>query len=167
VALPVQEHWGKTEQVDEIVGDYYRSLRTLITSKSFLAERLDQLKDPMFEYLGNEACITCHQPQFAQWQETDHAHAMETLVQDGKEQVPECQTCHSTGNGFRTGFVTPATTPDLWQVGCESCHGPGAGHIADNQAPYGIIVEEACADCHTSHDSPDFDYETYFPKVVH
>jgi len=63
--------------------------------------------------------------------------------------------------------VTPATTPERWQVGCESCHGPGGSHLEDTQAMYGVIIEDACLDCHTEHDSPEFDYESYLPVVVH
>jgi len=165
--LPVEAAWGRRKPVDDLVRAYFSELRGLIASDEFLAERTSNLKEPPFEYTGTGACVECHQDQYTQWQGTAHAQAKETLVADGKEQVPECQACHSTGAGFRTGFVTPSTTPDRWQVGCETCHGPGAGHLKDTAAPYGMILAEACVDCHTDHDSPEFDYETYLPKVVH
>ena len=165
--LPVIEQWGRRRNIDSLVSSYYSRLKTLVNSEAFLAEQTGDLKEPQVAYVGNNACISCHQPQHEQWASTGHASAKQTLEKDGKDHVPECQTCHSTGAGFRTGFVTPALTPDRWQVGCESCHGPGAGHLEDNHAPYGYIVEEACIECHTPHDSPDFDYETYLPKVTH
>ena len=161
------ETWGRRKNVDNIVRAYFAELRTLIDSDAYLSETLANLKEPPFAYVGNAACASCHESETAQWETTAHARAKETLEAADKDQVPECQSCHTTGFGFRTGFATAATTPDFWQVGCESCHGPGGAHVEDTAAPYGIIVEDACTPCHTSHDSPDWDYETYLPKTVH
>ena len=80
---------------------------------------------------------------------------------------PECQRCHTTGFGFRTGFATPEATPEMWNVGCENCHGGGALHVDDTEQPYGTVSRDFCIACHDKDNSPDFDYQTYRPRIVH
>lgn len=41
---------------------------------------------------------------------------------------PACLSCHVTGYGKPSGYVA-GTEKDLFMVGCEACHGPGAQHI--------------------------------------
>ena len=87
-------------------------------------------------FVGSEACAKCHADQFAKWKETPHAHAFATLENEAKRPAQrqfdgECVICHTVGLGYKTGFRDDLTTPALKNVGCESCHGPGAGHAAD------------------------------------
>ena len=42
--------------------------------------------------------------------------------------------CHTVGFEYQTGYVDDKKTPNLKHVGCENCHGPGSGHIADPKA---------------------------------
>ena len=42
----------------------------------------------------------------------------------------ECVVCHTVGFGSRTGYEDEVKTPFLKHVGCESCHGPGSGHMS-------------------------------------
>jgi hypothetical protein len=153
--------------VDTLLEDYYARMRVLVASDDFLAERMKSLKEPPGEYVGTEACAACHEAESAQWSETRHAHAQATLVEAETDHDPECQRCHTVGFGFRTGFATPQATPDRWNVGCESCHGPGAAHAASGEGPYGAVSEAACRGCHNADHSPDFDYATYRPRIVH
>ena len=70
----------------------------------------------------------------------------------------------------------------LVDVGCESCHGPGEKHIKAEgggdmalqqtlQKAMKITVEESktrqCDTCHDLDNSPDFDFDTYWPFVEH
>ena len=32
---------------------------------------------------------------------------------------------------------------------------------------YGVISEASCTSCHTEHNSPEFEYESYFKKIKH
>jgi len=87
-------------------------------------------------YVGSEACAKCHADQHTKWNESRHAHAFEALEKAAKRPAQrhfdgECVLCHTVGLGYKTGYRDDLTTPALKHVGCESCHGPGAGHAAD------------------------------------
>ena len=165
--LPVVEAWGRRAKVDSLLANYYRGVRELTLSADYLADREASLREPPVAFVGNDACTSCHGAQTTQWNTTLHSHAHETLVKNDKDQDPECQVCHTTGFGFKTGFVAPSVTPDRWNVGCESCHGGGALHVKDTKAPYGQVTETTCRGCHTGDRSPDFNYSTYKPKLTH
>jgi cytochrome c554/c'-like protein len=166
--LPVVETWGRRAKVDSLLSEYYRDVRELTASDAYVAARKAALIDPPVEYVGSEACVSCHAGQDTQWKTTFHSHAHETLVKKDKDLDPECQKCHTTGYGFKTGFVTPSLSPDRWEVGCESCHGGGAAHVKNPKEPgYGKISESTCVGCHTTENSPDFKYADYFPKIKH
>ena len=42
--------------------------------------------------------------------------------------------CHTVGFDYETGYMDDKKTPNLKHVGCENCHGPGSGHVADPKA---------------------------------
>ncbi len=97
---------------------------------------------------------------------------------------------------FTTGYLGLKKTPHLTANGCENCHGPAARHVAvengdlevdsqeqqqlrtdlrlkivenegnqDGQA-YGQVVR-MCMQCHDQDNSPDFDFQHYWPEVAH
>ena len=86
-------------------------------------------------YVGSDKCKKCHDHAYEVWQNSPHAHAYKTLTQakrPGNRQFdPECIVCHTVGFSYRTGYVTEERTPDLKNVGCESCHGPASLHAAN------------------------------------
>ena len=165
--LPVVEGWGRRPEVDALLEDYFTGVRKLVLTEEFQEERMASALEPPVEFVGNEACVTCHEAETEQWHTTPHSHAQETLVREGKDHDPECQKCHTVGFGYRTGFVTPEITPGMWNVGCESCHGGGAAHIQNPEPGFGKVTEDACLQCHFGENSPDFDYEEYRPRIVH
>ena len=118
-------------------------------------------------YVGSASCKGCHAEAYAIWKEGKHAHAYQTLISHGHAADPECLTCHTVGFGFQTGFVNMETTPDLPDVGCENCHGVGGNHIKHPQKGYGQVTQADCLTCHTTQNSPKFDYEVYFPRIRH
>ena len=120
-------------------------------------------------YIGNMACGACHEEDLTIWRRSRHAQAYLTLarLKQNKELDPECVTCHVIGLGFQTGFVSWQRTPDLANVGCESCHGAGLRHAEDPSKPYNKSSREFCRTCHNADHSTDFDYERDLPSTKH
>jgi hypothetical protein len=109
---------------------------------------------------------------------------------------PECLSCHVVGwapqrfEPFEGGFASVATTPQLAHQGCENCHGPAAAHTAVERGDVKASVVERdrlrqelvltlgtaegkqrvvnnCLECHDLDNSPQFDFDTYWPQVEH
>ena len=93
------------------------------------------------DYIGAKKCKACHMKQFKAWKKTNMSTSFENLKAGvkGEEKKkagldPEkdyttdkdCLRCHTTGYGQPGGFESLEKTPDLTDVQCESCHGPGA-----------------------------------------
>lgn len=108
-------------------------------------------------FLGSGACSACHSQIVAEWGGTEHAKAYETLLRKGPVKAP-CVRCHVTGYGQAGGFIDVETTPHLAGVGCESCHGPAAPHVAQPERPYGKTSLATCTSCHTAEMDPTFNY---------
>jgi formate-dependent nitrite reductase cytochrome c552 subunit len=99
-------------------------------------------------------------------------------------------SCHVTGwepqryHPFDGGFLALDKTPDLIANGCENCHGPGSAHVAaetgdepatdellaqlrqEMRLPY-ADAKNNCLQCHDLDNSPDFNFEKYWPEVEH
>ena len=118
-------------------------------------------------YAGTPACMTCHEAAGTVWKASAHSHAFKTLVDQNQDFNPECVGCHVVGLGRRGGFINAKATPNLVDVQCEACHGPGRAH-ADAPAPgYGAAGARSCLGCHTEENSPEFDFFTYWPRIKH
>ena len=133
------------------------------------------------EYVGVKKCKVCHLKQYKSWLQTKMATSFENLKPGMKEEAKmkagldprkdytqdaSCVRCHTTGYG-KGGFVSMEKTPDLINVQCESCHGPGGDFrvimkknkefkLADVKQA-GLIIpsedEKGCLVCH-GNDSP-------------
>lgn len=97
---------------------------------------------------------------------------------------------------FASGWESHTQTPELFSNGCENCHGPAARHaevengfldvteeeqetlrqalhlkIEDNEGNQeGQVLGKAvnnCLGCHDLDNSPDFDFQEYWPEVAH
>jgi hypothetical protein len=118
------------------------------------------------KFLGMDACVSCHEPQFEQWKTTPHAHAFETLEKQSKEATPDCVKCHVTGFSEPGGYRNQVTTAKLKDVQCEVCHGVGSDHNmfdATKEPP----PESVCITCHTAENDPSWNYAAKLPLVVH
>jgi len=97
---------------------------------------------------------------------------------------------------YTSGYMSLDETPDLVGNGCENCHGPAAAHVkvesgevevteAEMEAlraelrmnvvpnegnkdgqDFGEVVKN-CMQCHDIDNSPDFDFQKYWPEVQH
>lgn len=118
-------------------------------------------------YVGSDVCEACHMDEALAWHSTRHANAFQTLVDRGRHYDPQCIACHSTGFGWTGGFRLVDRTPEMIDVGCEMCHGPGQEHTDAPGAPYGPISESTCLECHVPEHSANFDYSVYRPLIDH
>ncbi len=119
-------------------------------------------------WVTSDACAKCHQSEYDKWQQSPHAHAFAALETKQRTFDAACVGCHSLGFQDR-GFVNIKATPQLANVHCESCHGPGAEHVAAPTAGnYKTPPKnESCLSCHDRDNSPDFDFDKYWPVVAH
>jgi hypothetical protein len=147
-------------------------------------------KELLGEYVGSEKCGTCHEESYKVWKKSGHSKAWATLVNlnPPRDFDPECIACHVVGWNpnsyfpYEGGFSSEAKTPQMVNVGCESCHGPGSNHCDAEkgsdvelqrklQKASVITKEESekrqCVTCHDLDNSPDFEFKDYWPEVEH
>lgn len=140
--------------------------------------RLEEHKDELLDleqkdpdtglyYTGLSTCLQCHPIQASQWNGTPHAKAFSTLENSGQDYNKECIPCHVTGYGYTGGFTISDKTPEMKDVQCEMCHGAGGEHVDTQNLTFEPISETTCLKCHTEDNSPQFDYDTYYPVIKH
>lgn len=122
--------------------------------------------------VGSEVCRDCHAAEYETWAASPHAHSLETLEKQGKASDADCLRCHTTAFGREGGFPKDGTSrshADLGRVGCESCHGPGGDHVAEDARKLGSIVSlgdkcdscvvlQICGSCHDDANDPGFEF---------
>jgi hypothetical protein len=129
-------------------------------------------------YVGSGACAECHEAESRAWTDSRHARAMHSLRATGDDADPGCVACHVVGYGTGRGFTGEKATPHLAEVGCEACHGPrglhvdfhGDSHEATKESPRESVAlkgRAACAACHDAKHDPDFEFDTYWPRIAH
>jgi Cytochrome c554 and c-prime len=92
------------------------------------------------EYVGSKECRRCHDAAYEIWDKSHHSHAFSALEEPRAKNPSlrqfdgECVVCHTVGFQYTSGYMAPGNNPKdndrLKNVGCESCHGPGAAHAA-------------------------------------
>jgi len=141
-------------------------------------------------FVGTQKCRDCHELSYDVWKKSGHAKAYATLAEldPPRQYDPECISCHVVGWNpqgyypYEGGYTSIEATPHLIDVGCESCHGPGGAHVAAEsgsdealqlklQKAMVVTKEESrqrqCFTCHDGDNSPDFNFDEYWPPVEH
>lgn len=122
-------------------------------------------------YAGAKGCRECHQSAYEIWQASRHPTAFKDLQSVGKAFDPACLPCHTVGFDQAGGFVDGYITSHLTSVQCESCHGPGRGHVAsqgqERTANADWSREKICRQCHNRSHSPSFNVAAYWTKIAH
>jgi hypothetical protein len=141
-------------------------------------------------FVGSASCDSCHEESYRVWKKTGHSKAFRTLeeAKPPRQYDPECISCHVVGwepqefFPYKGGFLSKEKTPKLIDVGCESCHGPGGGHVAaeakndpelQRKMQKAVVVTKAeakqrlCNTCHDLENSPDFNFDLYWPVIEH
>lgn len=99
-------------------------------------------------YVGAKKCKMCHKVQFASWEQTTHAKALDAAKgsADPVYDAAKCAACHATNNDEAMAGVQ-----------CEACHGPGADFkkmsiMKDREKAEanGLVIptQETCNGCH-------------------
>ena len=144
---------------------------------------------------GNGTCTACHgTPGDAEPWPSTGSHAAHRAPMGGAPVA--CLSCHVVGwapqrfEPFEGGFAGMKATPHLAHQGCENCHGPAAAHAAVERGDVRASVTERdrlraevtlkldtpearqrvvnnCLECHDLDNSPQFDFDTYWPQVEH
>lgn len=105
-------------------------------------------------FVGTATCAQCHPDEakrFETYSKKAHSFtSIERLAGKLTEQEKRvCYGCHTTGYGKPGGFVSKAQTPQLINLGCETCHGPGSRHVeSEDPADLTAVTMEACMVCH-------------------
>jgi 2',3'-cyclic-nucleotide 2'-phosphodiesterase (5'-nucleotidase family) len=118
-------------------------------------------------FAGGAACKECHQEIYDQWMSTKHAHAFDILVRESREFDRDCTPCHTTGFYEIGGYMSIVDTPELKNVQCESCHGSSAAHVRTPIVKTPTNARSVCRSCHNAEQTPDFKFDTYWPKIAH
>ena len=121
------------------------------------------------KYAGSKACMPCHAYEYKTWNSKAHAKAFATLERVGSNFDPECVVCHVVGMNYESGFITEDKTPQMKDVGCENCHGPGSEHIKTVGMTKLTQPKSTCAVCHTPDHSGHYagNEHTFREKIRH
>jgi hypothetical protein len=108
-------------------------------------------------FVGSQSCQECHEDQYESYtaySKKAHSYQSVQVMRKGltDKEYHECLQCHATGYGQPGGFVSEEETPQLQNLGCESCHGAGSVHVETGDAE-DIIGELTVADCERCHNS--------------
>lgn len=122
-------------------------------------------------YVGAAACQDCHEEQYASYMKNSRkAHSWSSIHKMRAKltaaELKECYACHTTGYGKPGGFVSLEATPELANVSCESCHGPGSVH-AESGDPEDIMRTpklDECISCHNGERIQNFNFK---PMLYH
>lgn len=160
--VPLKKGHPVDQNVVNLLGEYQKQVK----DEMLLSQEIKQSSPVGF--VGSETCRICHEYEYRLWSTKAHARAFATLVRENYHYDPECVGCHVVGYEYEEGFRDAEDTPHLVNVGCESCHGPGAEHSVTANAAYGKTDgAKTCIFCHAPDRSPRFEYSSYREKIKH
>lgn len=173
--LPVEQFYASSPQLLENLHAYRRDVTKLPGTSGHQAGPRS--------YVGATRCASCHRPEYDQWRKTRHWGAMATLARQNMQYTPDCLRCHTVAYGTPGGFRDLRLTPNLSGVQCESCHGPGANHIQEENLRAQVSNKSTtstrtaimrtrfdagfCMECHDTDNDPEFDFAKRMESVRH
>jgi hypothetical protein len=117
-------------------------------------------------FTGSKSCAKCHEEQYDNFMKySKKAHSSKSIEKLApklnQDELKECYSCHTTGYGKNGGFISYQKTPELGDVGCETCHGPGAAHVQSGETSH--IVRKPpldnCLACHNAERIQNFKFK--------
>ena len=191
--VPLDSRFAASKDMKNLMKAYQERLKTLGLAGLAIKPVTHPAQGVNGNFVGSKACKDCHEDSYSVWKKSGHAKAWSTLLgaDPPRNSDPECISCHVIGwhptkhFPYKGGFLSEKLTPQMADVGCESCHGPGEAHVKAEmgndkdlqlrmQKAVRVTKEEAqkheeksCHNCHDLDNSPDFKFETYWPKIEH
>ncbi|MHC4431318.1 MAG: multiheme c-type cytochrome [Planctomycetota bacterium] len=164
-AMPVIEDL----KPDATLKELYKGYQRIVRDSSLLDKHPRYVLSDGLTYVGSQSCKDCHDPEYAKWKQTGHAHAYATLEEVGSQFDPECVVCHVIGMDYESGFTSAEETGHMKNVGCENCHGPGSQHIETPGEAYLTEPKSTCIDCHTPEHSGEYagNERAFQQKIIH
>jgi mono/diheme cytochrome c family protein len=149
-------------------------IAALLLAAVTLSTPLQSLADDGPRFVGTKTCAQCHEAQYGNFTKySKKAHAWNSIAVMKPKlkdvELKQCYECHTTGYGKPGGFVSKQDTPDLADVGCETCHGPGSLH-AESGDPTLVTrtpTIELCQKCHNSQRVADFKFKPLVSSGAH
>jgi len=147
----------------------YEDYQHLVKEANLLEEHSRFILPNGLKYAGSKSCMACHDYVYKTWGTKAHARAFATLERVGSNYDPECVVCHVVGMNYESGFITQEKTPQMKDVGCENCHGPGSEHIKTMGMTALTKPKSTCTDCHTPEHSGDYagNEDAFRKKIIH
>ncbi len=106
-------------------------------------------------YIGSKQCGECHEEIYNSFlkyspKATSYESILKLKHQLSPSEFNNCLKCHTTGYGEETGFKSETTTPELKNLGCETCHGKGGKHSETEDPKFiqKIPSQSKCNVCH-------------------
>lgn len=191
--VPLDSRFAASKDMKNLMKAYQQQLQRLGLAGLAIKPVTHPMNGVNGEFVGSKACQDCHEPSYDIWKKSGHAKAWDTLLKTDPPRNfdPECISCHVIGwhptkhFPYKDGFLSEKQTPKMLDVGCESCHGPGEAHVKAEMGNDKTLQErmqkavrvtkedaknhneKACRNCHDLDNSPDFNFETYWPKIEH
>jgi hypothetical protein len=193
--VPLDSRFAASSDMKALMAAYQGQLQTLGLAGLGIRVQPHPQQKTNGRFVGSDKCLSCHEVSYAIWKKTPHFKAFQSLAQADPPRNfdPECVSCHVVGwhptrfFPYASGYLSQEKTPNLVNVGCENCHGPGEEHVAAEsvndkvrqakaQKDVRITKEESanpnspkqhCYSCHDLDNSPDFDFNTYYPLIEH
>jgi len=186
----LDSRFAAASEMKRLMARYQDELKVLGFAQLGLRPASRPLADENGEYFGSQKCESCHEKSYDIWKRSGHGHAYKTLadLDPPRNFDPECVSCHVVGwhptkfFPYEGGFESIKKTPHLRNVGCENCHGPGEKHcvaeLGSNEElkkkyRKAVVItkeqskKEQCTTCHDLDNSPDFNFDKYWPLIEH
>jgi hypothetical protein len=188
--VPLDSRFASSPDMKALMTAYQEQLKAIGFAGLGLRPAPNPLLESNGKFIGALKCQPCHEKSYDIWKKSGHGHAYSTLAKldPPRNFDPECVSCHVTGWNpgmffpYASGYESQAKTPHLINTGCEDCHGPGEKHAAAEisgsealreKLRKAMVITKAeskkkqCYTCHDLDNSPDFNFDLYWPFVEH
>jgi hypothetical protein len=124
---------GQPSEMDRLVVDFKKAIGDLNTRTALV----EQKTAATHKFQTFTKCAECHLKQFDFWRQTQHAKALDTLVQKQQAKNKECLMCHTLGLGDPAGFQNISRLAEVMKY-----HADQDGEPEDETRAKGLTSDE-------------------------